>query len=114
MLIHFFAGGAEIAAPLLQSSLDPVVKVTLYFCWHIVSFLLLIMTACFLVPFFRSDGRAFVLIATLFTWMIALWNVAYVLMDQLPFIYLPQWVLFVAIGVPATAYLLRTPSSSQA
>lgn len=36
-LLHIFGGGATIARPLLDSSLDDVVRLTLYVVWHMVT-----------------------------------------------------------------------------
>jgi hypothetical protein len=40
--IHVFAGGKDVVRPLLASSVDEVVKLTLYACWHLVSVALFI------------------------------------------------------------------------
>lgn len=36
-LIHLIAGGKDVVRPLLASSIDEVLKLTLYACWHLVS-----------------------------------------------------------------------------
>ena len=46
--VHFFAGGREVARPLLASTaLPPASKWLNYYCWHIVTILLLAMAAGF-------------------------------------------------------------------
>ena len=45
-LVHTFAGGREVARPLLASNaLPPASKWLNYYCWHITTILLAFMTA---------------------------------------------------------------------
>lgn len=36
-LVHVFAGGPSVAAPLLDSAIAEVPRLTMYACWHLVS-----------------------------------------------------------------------------
>jgi hypothetical protein len=47
-LFHLFAGGKDVARPLLASSIDEGLKLTLYACWHLVSASLLISSIALL------------------------------------------------------------------
>ena len=58
--IHVFVGTAEIAPPLLSSSLAPEVSFLLYACWHLVSCALVFSAAALFVsalPRYRQPAR---------------------------------------------------------
>ena len=56
-LIHTVLGGREIARPLLQTSgLDPATKYVSYYCWHIVSIVLLANAMMFAAGSWRPDS----------------------------------------------------------
>lgn len=48
-VVHLIAGGRDIAQPVLQASeLDPVVRETMYLCWHFTSVAIACITGFFL------------------------------------------------------------------
>jgi len=47
--LHVFAGGAEIAAPLLASTLDAEPKNVLYAVWHMASIVLVLSAIALIV-----------------------------------------------------------------
>ena len=48
-LIHIFAGGPTVAAPLLAAKdIGETPKLTNYYCWHLVSLILIAMLGVFL------------------------------------------------------------------
>lgn len=100
--IHLIVGGRELVRPLLASrELPRIVVLSHYYCWHLVSIALaLIATGLALAawdPAWRSLGVAATLAAALFGAL----NLAYALCFRLTPRYLPQWLLFAAIVVPA-------------
>ncbi|SNY92675.1 hypothetical protein SAMN04515647_2944 [Cohaesibacter sp. ES.047] len=103
--LHLILGGKGIVRPMLASQLPTHVIHTLYFCWHLVSLVLLGMTIAFIVPFFHGSADVLVASASLLAWLIAAWNIAYVVKKGLAFGVLPQWILFVGIALPGTASL---------
>lgn len=46
-LVHLFIGGKQVARPLLDSDLDPMVLQTQYLCWHLTSATIAIMAILF-------------------------------------------------------------------
>lgn len=46
-LVHLFVGGKQVARPLLDSDLDPMVLQTQYLCWHLTSATIAIMALFF-------------------------------------------------------------------
>lgn len=46
-LVHVFVGGRQVARPLLDCDLDPMVLQTQYLCWHLTSVTIAIMALFF-------------------------------------------------------------------
>jgi hypothetical protein len=101
-VIHIAAGGSEVARPLLESSVDQVVKLTMYACWHLVSVALVLSALALL-----ASGSALVDSPLMVAYISTLW-----LLFGLVFLVvtlgmakprglfrLPQWVLLVPVGV---------------
>jgi hypothetical protein len=102
--IHIFAGGTDIAAPLLASSLGDEVRLTLYAVWHMVSVTLVL--SAMVLALGANPRHAFAARhAVLFT--SALWTgfgaVFLVIVLTRPgeglLWKLPQWVLFLPVGL---------------
>jgi hypothetical protein len=107
-VIHFFVGGKFVAKPLLNSSLKTVAKYTNYYCWHMVSIILVAMSLAFalaaLYPSAWDLGAAALLLAISFLlWSVALWT-----WKNINPLKLPQWILFMFISVAGLlAFLLK-------
>ncbi|MEM7546806.1 MAG: hypothetical protein AAF367_14840 [Pseudomonadota bacterium] len=99
-LIHLFAGGPEVARPLLQSSdLAPVPKLTAYYCWHLVSITLAAMSVGFLIPAVSGTDRNMAIMWTAIAAGFAVWSGLLVIWKRQPPLHLPQWALFLPIAV---------------
>ena len=106
-LIHIFAGGPTVAAPLLAAKdIAETPKLTNYYCWHIVSITLAAMSFAFfyaaLVPGEVAMAAMWTVIAAAF----ALWSVTLVVWKRQKAFELPQWTLFAVItGLGSTGLL---------
>jgi len=97
---HAFAGGREMARPLLrQAALPPVVTLTLYYCWHLVTITLAGLAGAYGYAAIASDARALAVTATVLAGGFALWGVALVLWKQQRHRDMPQWMLFAVLTV---------------
>ena len=106
-LLHVVLGGRENVPPLLGSSVPWGVRMTHYYCWHLVSLTLAMMTAGFAYAAYVPDGwdvgfTMTVLSASFMAWSMALgmWK------RPRPWYRLPQWVLFLVVTVAALPGLL--------
>jgi hypothetical protein len=97
--VHLFVGGREIATPLLKSDPDQVPKLTAYYCWHLVTLMLLLMTATFGYAFFFQGNAALVVTMMIFSVGCALLNFGLIVVYRVSPIQLPQWIFFVLISV---------------
>ena len=97
--IHCFAGGREVAGPLLrQHALLPVVTLTHYYCWHLVTITLLGLAAAFGYASMAPDARVLAVFATLAAGLFALWGLALVLWKAQRHRDMPQWMLFAVLA----------------
>lgn len=104
-LIHLFLGGARIARPLLEATgLRTVPKLTLYYCWHMVTILLAglagMLLAAALLP---APVLAWTALA--FTLSFALLSLAIVAVKRVRPLHMPQWLLFLLIGAAIGGHL---------
>lgn len=99
-LIHIFLGGREIAKPLLASELKRVPKYTNYYCWHMVSIILVTMAGCYALALLSPVGWPLAVLATFLAWAFAIWSFVLMVGTKSRVIELPQWILFVSIGIP--------------
>jgi hypothetical protein len=96
--VHFFAGGREAARPLLVSrELPAVPKFTAYYCWHMVTIVLLVMAGAFAYSAISAVKDAAAL-ATLLAMAFAAWSLAMTGWKRLNPMYFPQWALFIPIA----------------
>lgn len=104
--VHFFVGGAEIVEPLLASTYDDRLKLTLYAVWHMATVALLLSAVAFYfgaLPRHATSSRALVLFLS------ALWAafglvfilVALPQMGLAGLAFLPQWTLLLAVSLLA-------------
>lgn len=106
-LIHIFAGGKEVAKPLLSSTdLGTVPRLTAYFCWHITTIVLVAMAAGFLWLGYHPDDTSLAILLTGLAGAFALLSLGLVRVHRVGPLALPQWILFSAIALPGAAALL--------
>lgn len=98
-LIHTVVGGREIARPLLAArDLARIPRLTAYYCWHMVTLLLLAM-ALALAWAAGQANTALVVLVTLLAFGFAALSLFLVLRYRVRPWLLPQWSLFLVIGV---------------
>ena len=104
-LIHLFGGGPTVAGPLLRSNMPDVPRYTNYYCWHLVSIVLVAMTIGFYLaardPAEQTLGIFMTALAAAFT----IWSLALVQWKQQSFLQMPQWILFMPIAACGVAGL---------
>ena len=99
-LIHIFAGGKAIAAPMVAcEALHPVVRFTNYYCWHIVSICLALLTAAFVWPAWVAQAWEAGLLATVMATGFCILGIILVLAKKQRFRDMPQGWLFFPVGL---------------
>ena len=97
-IIHFVAGGREIARPLLrQGTLSPSVTLTHYYCWHMATISLAGLSGCYAYAAVSQDGRILATFATLTAFAFSIWGLMLVLWKRKRHRDMPQWVLFLGL-----------------
>jgi hypothetical protein len=107
-LVHIFAGGPNIGTPLLRAQdIRAVPKFTHYYCWHIVSLVLLAMACGFCMGAWSIAAYDVAALMTLLALGFTIWSIALVLRKRQKFWLLPQWALFLPITVCAALGLWK-------
>ncbi|ROT97745.1 hypothetical protein [Histidinibacterium lentulum] len=107
LLVHAFAGGRDTVRPLLEGGgLPPVVRDTLYVCWHFTSVALAMMAGLFLRAGLAGDVTAAVA-ATILAGAFALVGIALVLRQGASHLQVPQGWLFVPVAVLGAVGLMQ-------
>jgi hypothetical protein len=96
-VVHVWLGGRDIARPLLDSPLPIVPKWTMYYCWHIVSFVLAAMAAGFAIAALDPARRDLALAATVAASGCLGLNLSLIAWRG-PWRF-PQWALFLPIAL---------------
>jgi hypothetical protein len=101
-LIHLIFGGKDVVRPLLASSIDDVVKLTLYACWHLVSAALFLSSMALIwngIGLYQSpETIAFVSIMWL-TFGSVFLAITLGVARPSGIFRLPQWALLVPVGL---------------
>jgi len=110
--IHIVLGGADVAAPLLASSLALEPRLVLYACWHGISVALILSAGGLFIgalPRFAAGGRMLVLAISL--WWLAFAAVFLLVIAAGPgdglLWRLPQWMLLTPVGLLGLVGALR-------
>ncbi|MBL8297488.1 MAG: hypothetical protein JNN30_03975 [Rhodanobacteraceae bacterium] len=100
-LIHALAGGREIVRPLLAArELAPIPRLTAYYCWHMVTLLLLAMSLALAWAAYHANLPLVMLITALALAFTVL-SLALVVVYRMSPWHLPQWSLFAVIALLA-------------
>lgn len=100
LLLHFFAGGKDIARPLLEANCIPdEVKYVQYFCWHITTLSLLFLAASFGYSALYPDSLAIVIATTALSGGIAILGISMPLRVGLSYKQMPQGWLFLPVTI---------------
>lgn len=98
-LVHLFPGGDKIAKPLLNASdIQEKVKLTTYYCWHITTILLFVMTCSYAYVGFRLNIPLTVVITTI-AGACALLSMGLIVACKLKPLDYPQWILLTPISL---------------
>ncbi|MBL4639185.1 MAG: hypothetical protein JKY57_01515 [Kordiimonadaceae bacterium] len=98
--LHTFVGGPIHAKALLEASdIHPVPKYTNYYCWHLVTISLLLMAGCFGWAAIYPSGIELAWLAQIQTVAYCLRSLSLVTMKKQNFLLMPQWILFLGIGI---------------
>ena len=97
--LHTFATRKDIVAPLLDADLHPVSKFTNYYCWHLVTLTLPMMSAAFAISALVPSAWELAAAATLLSALFAFWSIALVIWKKQKAFNLPQWALFIPIAI---------------
>ena len=104
-MVHLIIGGREIAAPLLKSGLDPISKLTAYYCWHMATLMLLSMTGAFSYALFSPGNVALVVTMMIFSIGCTLLSFGLIIAYRVSPMQLPQWLFFILISIFAALSL---------
>ncbi|MEP5730430.1 MAG: hypothetical protein ABJL67_13800 [Sulfitobacter sp.] len=105
--LHLFAGGQSIAKPLLdQTNLNPVVRLTHYYCWHIVTISLAQLALLFGWAAIAPNAYPLALIGTATALAFSIWGLALVVATRQKFRHMPQGFLFLPVALLGLAGLL--------
>lgn len=97
--VHVFAGGPSVAKPLLASEMDDEAKYTNYYCWHLVTIVIVVMTVGFAYGAVVETANDLALTMAGLAGAFTLWSVALVVWKNQSFLRMPQWLLFAPITV---------------
>ncbi len=112
-LAHFFGGTAEVAVPLLAANdIGETVKYLNYYCWHLVSITLLLMSVGMIRAAFSAFGRDVAILITALAAAFGLWGIALPIMVEQPYIEMPQGWLFVPVALLGWVGILRQLKSA--
>lgn len=98
-VVHVFAGGPSVAGPLLASEMDDEAKYTNYYCWHLVTIVIVVMTIGFAYGAVAETAEDLTLAMSGLAGAFTLWSVALVVWKRQSFLRMPQWLLFAPITV---------------
>ncbi|MEN0067752.1 MAG: hypothetical protein AAGA48_36825 [Myxococcota bacterium] len=101
--LHTFVGGPAIAGPLLESDLPPVSRYTNYYCWHLVTLVLMAMAVGYGYAALNPDGADIAALLTALAVAFAGWSGLLVATTGRTAWELPQWSLFLAVSVAGLA-----------
>lgn len=103
-LIHTFLGGRTIARPLLATpDLHPIPKLTSYYCWHIVTITLAVVSGMFAYAAVAEGGKDIAWAATLLTFGYCGLGLAVPVLNKQKFSHMPQGWLFLPIAILGVA-----------
>jgi hypothetical protein len=92
-LVHFFAGGATVARPLLDAKdIDKVAKLVNYFCWHIATLVLAGTALGYAYVAMNPAQTALLLTLSMFCGACCLLNLGIIIRYKVALMAMPQWL----------------------
>jgi hypothetical protein len=107
--VHTFVGGYQVAKPLLNTpNIQEQVKLTTYYCWHISTILLLVMTGAYAyVAAFQFDIPLTVAVTSI-AGACGLLSIGLIVVLKLKSLDYPQWMFFIPITLLAVLGLFSS------
>jgi hypothetical protein len=99
LMAHIFGGGRTIARPLLDSDLAEVPKYASYYCWHMVTIIILYMTISFTLSASDLASTDLAWGSSILAILFAAWSFFLCLWKKQGLLKLPQWIMFLPIAV---------------
>lgn len=107
VLIHVFAGGPEIAHPLLRSKeLPDVSKYVNYYCWHLVTMTIAAMAVGLIWASIDVTQTGLAYLWTVMAVLFTIWSLVLIRWKHQKIWHMPQWTLFGLISVLAVVGLI--------
>lgn len=107
-LLHVFAGGPEIAGPLLRAKDIPdVSKYVNYYCWHLVTLTIAAMGIGLIWASIDPTQTGLAWMWTIMAVLFTLWSIALVIWKKQKPFQMPQWTLFAAVAILAIIGMVR-------
>jgi hypothetical protein len=108
-LVHTFVGGYQVAKPLLNApNLQEQVKLTTYYCWHITTILLLVMTGAYAYVALLQFDIPLTVTVTSIAAGCALLSIGLITVLKLEPLDYPQWIFFIPITLLAVLGLFSS------
>lgn len=93
--LHAFVGGRLFAAPLLATqSLPRVVRLTLYYCWHIVTVVIAAMSGGFFVLAVLPEHSALAIALAGLATALSILSLSIIAVHRVRPVRMPQWLFF--------------------
>jgi hypothetical protein len=106
--VHVLLGGREIARPMLASNdLHRIVRLTNYYCWHMVTIVLAGMAGAFAYAAWHPASIELAAVFTLLAASFAVLSLGLIAVYRVRPLLMPQWILFLAITALGVAGLAR-------
>ena len=99
LVAHIFGGGRTIAQPLLDSELEEIPKYASYYCWHMVTMIILYMTISFTLSASNLASTDLAWGSLILAALFAVWSFILCLWKKQGLLELPQWIMFLPIAV---------------
>lgn len=98
-LAHLFWGGQDIVNPLLEApDLQEMPKLTAYYCWHITTLMLFIMSCAYIYVALVQLDFPLTVAMTCIAAACALLSIGLILVRKLKPLDYPQWLFFIPIS----------------
>jgi hypothetical protein len=98
-LVHTILGQVDLVNPLLESNLSTQVKGEWVGVWHIVTIILFATSIPLLKAAFKKIENSQIDLLKFIAWLYILFALAFIVVSIWYFIFAPQWVLLLPIGL---------------
>ncbi|MEM8987754.1 MAG: hypothetical protein AAGC95_13645 [Pseudomonadota bacterium] len=99
VVIHVSVGGADTAQPILDSDLSETTRMTAFYAWHMATVILVAMTLLLGDALFMRQKPDSAGLVAFLAFTFAALAIGQTLSHDLDWMVLPQWMLFIPLGV---------------